>query len=540
MAAVASTVSALPREAPARKLRVGVFADRPAQPRWLFDALAKVAASDCAELSLVCTGDAARPHGASALLRAFETFDTKLVARRDLCAESDIRILAPGARRVALDPRSAAGNIGIRALGLDVAIVLGDVDAAALERVARFGAWRYAFGDAHDPREPHAGVREVISGSPTTAVAIRIRANGAERIACRSWSRTLGWSVAQNRANLFSKASSFLERALTHLHARGPGWLDEETIESGAATCALAEAPLAPADLPRLGMKLVGRAIERAFTVGQWSIAFRFTPRETWDASLAGFHRLAPPRDRFWADPFPLVRNGRAWIFFEELRFGDDKAHISVAEVDRDGRASAARTVLERDYHLSYPSLIEDAGELYMIPETAGNHTVEIYRCVEFPHRWRREKVLIDGLWCADATLWRGPDRWWMFVNAGHEGAEIHDELHIFSAPRLLGPWSPHPRNPVKSDIRCARPAGNLFRENDVLYRPAQICAPIYGAGVALQRVTKLTPVEYAEAEERRIEPPAGAGFVGLHTINRAGELSVADVFARRARFGMP
>ena len=89
----------------------------------------------------------------------------------------------------------------------------------------------------------------------------------------------------------------------------------------------------------------------------------------------------------------------------------------------------------------------------------------------------------------------------------------------------------------MKSDIRCARPAGYLFAEGGALYRPAQICAPIYGAGVSLQRVTRLTPRDYAEVEERRILPPAGADFIGLHTINRAGDLSVADVFARRSRF---
>ena len=536
MAAVANSIPALAREATARKLRVGVFADSPQQPRWLFEALAHAAAGDCAELSVVCTGEAKRA-ATPALWRAYETLDTKLVARRDLSAPADIRLLAPGSRCVSLDPRSAADHIAIRALDLDVAIVLGDTDATGLERAARYGAWRYAFGDTHDPRERHAGVREVISGSPTTSVAIRIRASGAERIACQSWSRTLGWSVAQNRANLFSKASAFLGRALAGLHKRGARWLDEETLPADAPACALAEAPFAMRHLPTLGARLVERAVERAFTVGQWSIAFRFTPQETWDASLAGFYRLTPPRDRFWADPFAVQKNGRQWIFFEELVYGEGKAHISVAEVGRGGSASAVQRVLERDYHLSYPALIEDGGSLYMIPETAGNHTIEIYRCVEFPHRWKREAVLIDGMWCADATVWRGPDRWWMFVNSGNEGAEIHDELHLFSAPKLLGPWTPHPRNPVKSDIRGARPAGHLFRDGDALYRPAQICAPIYGAGVALQRVTSLTPHDFRETEERRIVPPADSGFIGLHTINRAGDLSVADVFARRARF---
>ena len=542
MAALASVIAQAANDAPAfaRKLRVGVFADGPEQPRWLFEALARVAASDCAELTIVCTGEAARRESAPALWRAYNAFDRLLVSRRDACAPTDIRRLAPATRCATLDVSAAASHVAIRALDLDVAIVLGDIDATRLERVARYGAWRYAFGDDHDPCEPLAGVREVMAGSPTTAIALRIRAGGLDRLACRSWSRTLDHSVAENRANLFTKASAFLARALAGLHAQGERWLDAETVVAGSERCALADAPLALGDLSRVGARLASRLFERTFTVGQWSIAYRFAPHEGWDASLAGFHRLTPPRDRFWADPFPLVKGDRAFIFFEELRFGAGKADIGVIEVDRAGRAGPARTVLERDYHLSYPSLIEDGGELYMIPESAGNHTVEIYRCVEFPHRWRREKVLIDGLWCADATVWRDADRWWMFVNAGTEGAEIHDELHIFSAPRLLGPWSPHPRNPVKSDIRNARPAGNLFREDGALYRPAQICTPIYGAGVSLQRVTSLTPRGYAEVEERRIVPPAGADFIGLHTINRAGDLSVADVFARRPRLGKP
>ena len=50
-----------------------------------------------------------------------------------------------------------------------------------------------------------------------------------------------------------------------------------------------------------------------------------------------------------------------------------------------------------------------------------------------------------------------------MFVNVGIEGGEAHDELHLYSAPGILGPWKPHPRNPVKSDVRSARPAGRVY-----------------------------------------------------------------------------
>ena len=115
--------------------------------------------------------------------------------------------------------------------------------------------------------------------------------------------------------------------------------------------------------------------------------------------------------------------------------------------------------VLERDYHLSYPFLIEQDGQLLMIPETAQNGSVEVYRCIDFPLRWKLEKVLLQGVRCVDPTFHRGPDRWWMFANAAAPGSRMFDdELHLFHAESLLGEWQPHRRNPVKSDARCSRP----------------------------------------------------------------------------------
>src|SRR5207253_8229013 len=53
--------------------------------------------------------------------------------------------------------------------------------------------------------------------------------------------------------------------------------------------------------------------------------------------------------------------------------------------------------------------------------------------------------------------------------------SDLDDELHLFHAERLTGDWQPHPRNPVKSDARSARPAGSLFVRDGALYRPAQV-----------------------------------------------------------------
>jgi hypothetical protein len=206
-------------------------------------------------------------------------------------------------------------------------------------------------------------------------------------------------------------------------------------------------------------------------------------------------------------------------------------------EIDRAGRWSAPVRVLERDYHLSYPFVFEHDGSLYMVPESARNRSVDLYRCVEFPLQWRLERSLLQGVRCVDATLHRGAERWWMFANcAAGESRMFDDELHLFCADRLAGEWQPHARNPVKSDARCARPAGRLFQRDGALYRPAQVCVPRYGAGLSVNRVLKLTPHEYAERQVARILPSAASGLLGLHTMNRAGDLAVVDAFMRRRR----
>ena len=176
-----------------------------------------------------------------------------------------------------------------------------------------------------------------------------------------------------------------------------------------------------------------------------------------------------------------------------------------------------------------------------MVPETAQNRAVEAYRCVEFPARWRLESVLLEGVRLVDATLHRAAaTAGGCSPTAPPARAASSTTSCTSSTPQTARPggeWRPHPRNPVKSDVRSARPAGALFWRNGALYRPAQICAPLYGAGLSMNRVLRLTPDDYAERQVERVLPPPADGMLGLHTLNRAGDLTVVDAFTRRRRF---
>lgn len=529
------------------RLRVGIFADRSQQPRWIVEALAAIAASDCAEVALLAHGRA-NARALPWLWRLYRHADESLFGAEPGPAEEvELAAHVPHVRALDMPCESADGREvaawrdEVGRTELDVAFALGGIDEDFLCGVARYGVWRFCFGAEGVSRRELPGFHEVLDGSALTASGLRIRLDSGspERLAMQSWSRTYAYSAARNRDLLVRKTACFAMRALRELHHSGRVWLQRcAPAREAANDSRLPETPRALRQLTGLAGRIAWRALQRVACVEQWALAYRFGMSAHGPApgELAKFSRLTPPKDRLWADPFPVMVRGRYFIFFEELPFATGKAHISAIEVGRDGPHGEPVRVLERDYHLSYPFLIEHAGELYMVPETAENHTVELYRCVEFPHRWRLERTLLEGARFFDATFHRERDRWWMFVNAAPDGAHPDDELHIFFSASLAGPWREHPRNPVRSDARCARPAGRLYWHDGALHRPAQICVPSYGSGIAIQRVLRLSTRDYAEHEVGRIVPARGDGIRGLHTLNRAGDLGVLDLFSRRPR----
>ena len=103
------------------------------------------------------------------------------------------------------------------------------------------------------------------------------------------------------------------------------------------------------------------------------------------------------------------------------------------------------------------------------------------------------------------------------------------DELYLFFADAPEGEWQPHPRNPVVSDVRRARPAGRVFARDGELIRPSQDCSIRYGGAVMFNRIVQLTPTDYAEVPAGRMGPGWLRGGLGTHTFNSDSEYEVVD-----------
>jgi hypothetical protein len=240
-------------------------------------------------------------------------------------------------------------------------------------------------------------------------------------------------------------------------------------------------------------------------------------PKATWFEN--------PSRGSYLADPFPLPGTGH--IVCEEFPFLTHRGRLVVVRLTQ--RSSTIDHVLmaERTTHLSYPFVLEEAGEVHLIVETADRGEAVIRRLGPGGMEAVSSPICRGGR-PVDATLFRMGKRWWAAWTDLALGE--NDNLCLAHAPVLDGPWTPHPLNPVKIDIRSSRPAGTPFWHQGELYRPAQDCAASYGSAIIINRITVLSETAFREVAVQRLAPdPDGPVPHGMHTITARDTTTLVD-----------
>lgn len=156
----------------------------------------------------------------------------------------------------------------------------------------------------------------------------------------------------------------------------------------------------------------------------------------------------------FVADPF-LVLEKKEWLlFFEVMNAESGRGEIGLAKSLDGFQWNYDRIVLKEQFHLSYPFVFKQGNGYYMIPETRASNSVRLYRALDFPHRWKLERVLFEGNY-SDSSIVRYHDRWWIFTN------QSPYTLDIWSSDQLEGSWKKHPLSPIyREDNTRSRPGG--------------------------------------------------------------------------------
>lgn len=438
----------------------------------------------------------------------------------------------------------------IDAAKLDVLLQFGfGTLRGAILWAARYGVWMLRHGDDAQFRDGPPGFWEMVEGGSVTGVMlVRVTEDGTGALVLdRAFFPTDATSIARTRHRAQYGSTHLVIRRLQHLHQWGWPWLMDRlppplsdgrprTIDT-LPTNREVIAWLLPLALRRVVAR-VTRALTRRDDVLHWRIAIRIGHRGltlNGQPDMAGFTWVEAPRGHFYADPFVVRRDGRHWVFLEDFSYAAGAGVIGCGEVTPNGDFVYSGPVLTSAGHLSYPMVVVDGGDALMVPESAEEGAVRVYRATDFPQGWELVAEPYRG-GAVDTTAWRQDGRWWFFTTV-REPRGRADLLLLFHADRIDGTWIPHPMNPISQDVRSARGAGGLFLDDEGrLVRPSQDGSRGYGHRFTLNEITALSDTDYAERPRLSVDPDWDPALLGTHTYNRAGDVEMTDGKVSRSR----
>lgn len=525
-----NTVTRLGRSQIAGSVRVGVAVDALRMEEWKAKVIASLLTDPAIELTAVFVLGKPPIEGRPRLLNAYENWSAKVGAPFRMADASAMLESLPA---IPLAPAtnenfSEAARASIRSQNLDVLLWLASRGTLDCQGLARHGVWSFVLGTPDKSTYKPAFIREVFDREPITELLLLEHAGSLYegRVLTRQVTATReSWYITLNATDALQNAGTMVVRRLLDVVS-----LPDRSTPKEVVT--LSDEPASYPSTTSL-LRYIGRQMGRSTAARirargrnlRWFVAAREGDQS---ASLArgsfttkGFQRVSADIEE--ADPFVVEWNGQQALFVEEVPKEIGRGRIS-CRIFQDGKFSDPAPVIDRPYHMSYPHIFEVNGNLFMIPETSANGTVELYRCVAFPLRWELAKVLCEGVRLVDTNVLLHDGTWYFLTTALETG-----ELLLFYSEGLDQPWIYHPRNPISMDVRSARNAGALFTMGGRLIRPAQDSSVRYGYAMTLNEVIRISRTEYEEVAIERILPTWQSGLLGTHTLSSNRHMCVVD-----------
>jgi hypothetical protein len=489
-----------------QRLRIGVLVDSSRVPDWMFRAIKLLASESFLDLAAFLIHDEPLPlHPKRPLL--FNLLHAASLQKAD--PEYPFHDLA---QEFPFTPHEKLSD----APALDILIRFDTALLNGLSReLAKLGVWSIGLGES--PEAPYFA--EVRNQDPVSSLTLRHHPKSLDqphpfyRYAAPT---VQGWFLTKNAVEPLQLAGVMLVDRLLEVAAKG--------YES--VVCCAGPAPSSiQTNFACAG--LVARLIIRSMTghlrdIGRslrWVSAIR-------PVNTGSFREIAAPVGHGYADPFLIEWKGRDYLLIEEVPLGG-RGRLAAMDLAPDGTLGPPEIILEKPYHISYPFVFRNGTDLFLIPESADNKTVQLYRSgARAPFEWRFERNLFEGAMLVDTTAFHYEGVWYFFTTQVDCGMRAY----LFYADSLDGAWHYHPRNPICSDVSRSRGAGALFYRDGRLIRPAQDCSVRYGYAIVWNEVRKLTPTEYEESPIKRLEPSWwGKGNLGTHTYNANARWEVTD-----------
>lgn len=420
-------------------------------------------------------------------------------------------------------------------LGLDFILRLGfNIIRGDILKSARYGVWSFHHGDEERYRGGPPGFWEIYFDDPVNGAILQKLTDRLDSgvVLKKGYFKTIDHSYSANIDKLFFGCTEWPLKVCRDINNGVADYL----FYSPSLTNATVFSRPSNMKMIKFAAKLFINKIffhcQELFRTEQWNIG---VIHESLKNSIDyGF----PEKEIHWmplqkpvkfrADCFARSSGDKLNIYFEDYDYRKRKGKISMVSYTENKGFSGHSTILEKDYHLAYPYIFENEGTIYMIPESCGNRQVDIYRIDPTTDKAIFLKTIIEDIAAVDSTLLKFNEKWWLFCTSSTDESNI--KLNVYFADTLEGPFISHQANPVKTDIRNARPAGRPFSNGSALYRPSQDSSFTYGGKIALNKILKLNEFEFEEETVGYIVPFKNSLYnKGIHTICEAGGYTIFD-----------
>lgn len=214
----------------------------------------------------------------------------------------------------------------------------------------------------------------------------------------------------------------------------------------------------------------------KLFISGDWAMAYRVSNQHWPFAYETPFIPITNNKHYWYADPLLFEKDGKVFLFCEAFNRKDQKGELAVMEFVN-GKWTAPQIIISNNYHMSYPCVFEYHNNYYMIPESAEGGALEMYVSDSFPYVWRKDCNLIKEADLADPTVFCVNDN--LFVYTWDERTFIGRIFKLNMEQReCIEVYS------KQFQSNSGRPAGYLFKSDDLLLRPSQDSVGMYGKSI--------------------------------------------------------
>jgi len=206
----------------------------------------------------------------------------------------------------------------------------------------------------------------------------------------------------------------------------------------------------------------------------------------------------------YQADSFLFVKGDELFLFYE-LQHWDDPGVIAMVKTRDLQTWTEPVIVLKQPFHLSFPYVFEDDGQVYMVPESQESDAIHLFKAdndqlTSFSkvrtllHRERKDGIHYN---LNDSHIYQKEGTYYLFTSYQKDWM-YYQELYLTS-DLLKGEFVKHPCSPICKSNEFGRNGGSLINFGGHLLRVTQDCHADYGDNVSLMEVKTLTPDSYEE-----------------------------------------